>query len=377
MALPRTLFTLAGIVLSALSAHGASPPVTVSLRSSFAASDPLLEALSVPNFANLPSLTHIHPSETIVMEDHLALFPLLSAFSPTEQPSTPQEAHNAVFTVAANHIQWAALNSARVRLALHATTPRLAASAEHYDCHIAELSDRHKLNSPECASWVDWYGQIVCDAETLLQLANDKDDSLVATKPKRLPLDHVHRISPSLEEPRYTAIHFADPTAPSFHSLHEALLSLEKKVEYVLRWAHGTHEHGGVQLSSHLSGYGVSLDLKKMDYLVLDDRNQHQGHTTSQDSAEFGKTSDHLSDEETLACIFDSLPYINQEAEMKAMKGESLASEEIAGVFPVSPSDKRMYSCLSHRSWYKSNPIYNGVLRQASYRVVARPPVLG
>ena len=45
MGLPRTLFALVGIVLSVLSAHGASPPVTVTLQSSFTASDPLLEAL--------------------------------------------------------------------------------------------------------------------------------------------------------------------------------------------------------------------------------------------------------------------------------------------------------------------------------------------
>lgn len=45
MGLPHTLFALIGIVLSALSARGASPPVTVSLQSSFTASDPFLEAL--------------------------------------------------------------------------------------------------------------------------------------------------------------------------------------------------------------------------------------------------------------------------------------------------------------------------------------------
>lgn len=269
------------------------------------------------------------------MEDPLALFPLLSAFSFTERQFTPQQAHSAVFTIAANHIQWAALNSARVRLALHAMTPRLAASAEYYDRHVANLSERHKLHSPECASWVDWYGQIICDAETLLQLANAKDDGFVFTKPKRLPLDHVHQIPPSLEEPRYTAIHFANPTAQSFHSLHETLLSLEPKVEYVLRWAQGTIEHGKGQLSSHLSGYGVSLDLKKMDYLVLDDRNQHQAHTTAQDSTEFIMNGDQYSDEEIITCIFDSLPYIDEAAEMRAMKGEPLMSEEIAGLFHV------------------------------------------
>ena len=268
------------------------------------------------------------------MEDPSVLFPLLSAFSLAERPPTPILAHNAVFTVAADHMHWAALNSARVRLALHALTARLAASAEYYDRHVANLADSHKLHSPECTSWVDWHGQIVCDAETLLQLANSQDDGVVVTKPKRLPLDHVHRISPYLEEPRYTAIHFADPTSPSFRPLHEALLSLEPNVEYVLRWAQGTARHGKGELSSHLSGYGVSLDLKKMDYLVLDDRNQHQAPATTQDPSDSIENGvQHSSNEEILICIFDSLPYIDEEAETRAAKGEPLTSEEIAGLF--------------------------------------------
>ncbi|KAF8549596.1 hypothetical protein OG21DRAFT_1515006 [Imleria badia] len=314
MRLPRALLALAGIVLSALSAHGTSPPVTVSLQSSFSACEPLLEAF-----------------ESVAMEDPSVLFPLLSAFPLTERPQTPQMAHDAVFTVAANHMDWAALNSARVRLALHALTARLAASAEYYDRHIARLPDSDKLHSPECASWVDWYGQIVCDAETLLQLADSQHHAVVAEKPKRLPLDHVHRVSPSLEEPQCTAIHFANPASPSFRSLHEALLSLEPKVEYVLRWAQGTTQHGKGDLSSHLSGYGVSLDLKKMDYLVLDDRNQHQTHTTTQDPSEpIENGTQHFSNEDLVTCIFDSLPYIDEGAETRAAKGEPLTSEEVA-----------------------------------------------
>jgi len=272
-------------------------------------------------------------SESVAMEDPSTLFPLLSAFSLTERPTTPLRAHDAVFTVAADHMHWAALNSARVRLALHAMTARLAASAEHYDRHVANLADSHKLRSPECASWIDWYGQIVCDAETLLQLANSEDDGVFVTKPKRIPSDHIHQISPSLEVPRHTAIHFADPSAPSFHSLHETLLSLEPNVEYVLRWAHGNAEHGKGELSSHLSGYGVSLDLKKMDYLVLDDRNQHQASATTQDPSDLIDNGVQHSNEELLACIFDSLPYIDEEAETRAVKGAPLTSEEIAGLF--------------------------------------------
>ncbi|KAG9313493.1 glycosyltransferase family 24 protein [Chiua virens] len=333
MSLARTLFALTGIVLSV---HGASPPVTVSLRSSFTATDPLLEAF-----------------ETVAMEDPSVLFPILSAFSLTERPTTPLQAHTAVFSSASDHMHSAALNSARVRLALHAVTPRLAASAEYYDRHVAGLAD-----SPECASWVDWYGQVVCDVDTLLQLSNSQDDDTAVEKPKSYPLDHVHRVSSSREGPRHTAIHFADPTAPSFRPLHETLLSLAPKVEYVLRWAHGTADHGKDVLSTHLSGYGVSLDLKKMDYLVLDDRDQPQEHTTSQDSSQLVEHRDQVSPEETLACIFDSLPYIDEEAEMRAKNGEPLTSIEIADLgakavqFVVTFSDKpRTESPYDHQCW--------------------------
>ncbi|KIJ61523.1 glycosyltransferase family 24 protein [Hydnomerulius pinastri MD-312] len=316
MALPCTLLTFTGAVLSALGAYGASPPVTVSLRSSFAASDPLLEAI-----------------ETVAMEDSSVLFPLLSAFSLPGKPLTPQEAHTIVFDLASTHLDWSALASARARLGLHVASPRLAASAEYYDIHIANLTDSHKLHSPGCASWVDWYGQVVCDADTLLQLANSGNNDISATKPKHLPLDHVHKLPPSLEGPQYTAIHFAEPTAPSFAPLHSALLSLEPKVEYVLRWAKGTGERKDGDLSSHLSGYGVALDLKKMDYLVLDDRNQHQGDSDARETSHGDKvegTEKLLSEEEILTCVFDSLPYIDEEAEARAKAGEPLSPEEIA-----------------------------------------------
>ncbi|KAF9239780.1 glycosyltransferase family 24 protein [Melanogaster broomeanus] len=328
MAFPCTLVALLGAVLTALSAHGASPPVTVSLRSSFTAADPLLEAF-----------------ETVAMEHSSVLFPLLSTFSLPEKPLTPQDAHNAVFELASARMDWSALASARARLALHAASPRLAASADYYDKHIANLTDSYKLHSPECTSWVDWYGQVVCDADMLLELANTDNKALDTAKTKRLPFDHVHQVTPSLEGPKYTAIHFADPTAPSFIPLHRALLSLEPKVEYVLRWAKGTVEEGRGELSSYLSGYGVALDLKKMDYLVLDDRNQHQGESTAQVTTS-GDNVDRHSNEEILTCVFDSLPYIDDEAEAKAKAGEPLSSEEIADLgvkaiqFMISFSDR-------------------------------------
>ena len=99
-----------------------------------------------------PTTAHSALSESVAAEDPSVLFPLLSAFTLTERSPTPQLAHDAVLTAAADHMHSAALNSACVRLALHALTPRLAASAEYYDRHSANLADRNKLHSPECAT---------------------------------------------------------------------------------------------------------------------------------------------------------------------------------------------------------------------------------
>lgn len=134
---------------------------------------------------------------------------------------------------------------------------------------------------------------------------------------KRLPFDHVHphsTLSPSpsylsslnanaeadTEEgttPKYTAILYASPSSPNFHSLHTYLLSLSSpsspgvspslggntkpKIEYILRWLPPNFSYGagnneaerkGEVERTYLSGWGVSLDLKKTDYLAVDDR---------------------------------------------------------------------------------------------------------
>lgn len=51
-----------------------------------------------------------------------------------------------------------------MNLYLHAATPKLEAFYQHYE-------DRHKDSTGTvCGSWVDWYGQVVCDLESLVQL---------------------------------------------------------------------------------------------------------------------------------------------------------------------------------------------------------------
>lgn len=174
-------------------------------------------------------------------------------------------------------------------LAMHAATPKIEAFYNWYNTHYNASEGR------KCGSWVDWYGDVVCDVETLARLAgvetidsqtksgcvrlylkpiaSDQQHRLYV-RPKLLTFDHIHPSSELLlERPHRTAILYASLDSPNFRELHEYLYKLSNQpkphVEYVLRHIPPAHPS---ERSSTLSGYGVSLDLKKMDYLALDDR---------------------------------------------------------------------------------------------------------
>jgi UDP-glucose:glycoprotein glucosyltransferase len=70
------------------------------------------------------------------------------------------------------------------------------------------------------------------------------------------------------------AVLYANLTSPNFRELHTELLALSAafppKLTYVFRYVPPKRE---VPITrEYLSGYGVGLDLKKTDYLVMDDR---------------------------------------------------------------------------------------------------------
>jgi UDP-glucose:glycoprotein glucosyltransferase len=97
-------------------------------------------------------------------------------------------------------------------------------------------------------------------------------------KPGRLAFDHIY---PPLDHhsvgPPRTAILYASIQSSNFRGLHSHLLRLSSgpapRVQYIFR---PVPPKGPVSEKSYLSGYGVTLDLKKMDYLSLDDRLAHR-----------------------------------------------------------------------------------------------------
>jgi hypothetical protein len=53
---------------------------------------------------------------------------------------------------------------ATVQMAMHAAAPKLEAYFNFYD------ANHGKSHGKRCGSWVDWYGEVVCDVETLAHL---------------------------------------------------------------------------------------------------------------------------------------------------------------------------------------------------------------
>jgi UDP-glucose:glycoprotein glucosyltransferase len=94
-----------------------------------------------------------------------------------------------------------------------------------------------------------------------------------------LPFDHIHPLPSSrLKSPYHTAVLYVLVESDSFRPLHETLLAASSKngalVQYVIRYIPPSNP---ATTRNYLSGYGVAMDLKKTDYLALDDRRASSG----------------------------------------------------------------------------------------------------
>ncbi|KAF9269441.1 hypothetical protein L218DRAFT_953049 [Marasmius fiardii PR-910] len=279
---------LLGLLLTSGIAVAASPPVQVSLRTSWAASPFLVEVI-----------------ETVALESPTSFFPYLDHVTdPNEliiSPKVvPEAIHKASLALAVSHgflSDPSALAAVEMNLALHAASPKIQAFYHHYNSANGE-------RVVDCGSWVDWYGTVVCEVETLAQLASietidptEKPNSKSTfNRPKVLPFDHIYPL-PSLRDttPPRTAILYASLQSPNFRELHEYLYKLANRkdgpplVEYILRHVPPKEPQAGYP-KAYLSGYSVALDLKKMDYLALDDR-----HVKKQDvNANNGNAADDI-----------------------------------------------------------------------------------
>lgn len=243
-------------------------------------------------------------SETIAGEQPDSFYNLLDIITnpevvPSPASSTPQAVHEFVLNTAINEgylSEPGALASVQLALGLHTALPRLEAYYQYYEDRLASRTD-----DTQCDSWVDWYGHSICDLDELSRLVHtetiEPSESMQVhgsfvpsksatynvcryeSKPKLLPFDRVHPDpARALVRPPHTAILYGSINSPTFRNLHTFLYKessgLMPRLEYVFRPAPETDRERSPK--KYLSGYGVALDLKKMEYLALDDRGQSE-----------------------------------------------------------------------------------------------------
>ena len=112
--------------------------------------------------------------ESVALENSDAFFPLLSILTRPEtlshsQTLTSEAIHQYVLQTAVDNdfLDPGSLATVKMNLALHAATPKIRAFYEHY---VDYKGRRAASQDVECDSWVDWYGTIACDIETLVHL---------------------------------------------------------------------------------------------------------------------------------------------------------------------------------------------------------------
>ncbi|CDO68442.1 Glycosyltransferase Family 24 protein [Trametes cinnabarina] len=258
-----------------LHTSAAKPSVNIDLRTSWPAANLLMESI-----------------EAVVIEEPEAFFPLLDAITDPDVFPLPTERSSAKHVL--EHVFNAALAlgylaepgayaSAEMHIALHSPSPKLEAFYQYYNDHSASRADIRAAKS--CGSWVDWYGTVVCDVETLarvveVELIDSSDavlDHTAVRAPKALPFDYIlPDPSQRVDTPPRVAILYASLESPNFRDLHSYLYSAAcaetPTLSYIFRPVPPVKRNTNIR--TYLSGYGVALDLKKMDYLAVDDRLQ-------------------------------------------------------------------------------------------------------
>lgn len=147
-----------------------------------------------------------------------------------------------------------------------------SAKIEGFYQHYASVRKPEQLKATEeCESWILTPANTsIC---TLSELEALDINAFSSTPPPLLPFDHRHAydVQPIVfSQP--TFVFYANPYSKDFLKKHSYLAerATQGQLFYILRWKPASDASNKKQT---LSGYGVGLDIKKADYLAIDDRN--------------------------------------------------------------------------------------------------------
>ncbi|PWN32514.1 uncharacterized protein FA14DRAFT_113853, partial [Meira miltonrushii] len=265
-----------------------SPPVQVQLRSPWPSPPLVLEILEAVHEENgdaffdlinhllNPWVLNVNP------RNHEGDYEPISLIDATDE-DVFRRAQNVIsqhhmLPTLAQELNW------NTSLALRTQVPKISAFWQLYQ--TSGVLDRHasrQKSEEECGSWVDFEGKVICTDAELIEafeaFTGHKND--FQPFPPITASDHVLKTG-SKSGP--IAILYADPYTSNFWPLHHRLTEYtlgsrpdHAPLQYILRWKPSKHLG-----DETLPGYGAYLDLKKVDYLVIDDRKlvEADGRTT-------------------------------------------------------------------------------------------------
>ncbi|KAI2635587.1 glycosyltransferase family 24 protein [Hypomontagnella submonticulosa] len=223
----------------------AGPSVNVAMQAAFPAPPYLVELL-----------------ETAAGENATSYFPLLDriADGTFANAKTDKELYEKFLEVLRQdgHMESPeALSTFKLALSMRSAAPRIEAHYQYYDTAVAPSLGKAKDNCPE---WVLLSGKQYCSASLAHVEGHVPGDSQL----RSLPFDRA--LGTGSE-----AILYADIAKPEFGPFHKSLAAMARKgeISYRLRYRVDQSED---REPLPVSGYGVELQLKRTDYIVIDDR---------------------------------------------------------------------------------------------------------
>lgn len=169
-----------------------------------------------------------------------------------------------------------ALDAWRMSLALQNSSPRIRAFVQLYQTLQLEQTWQARMDGSECVSWVHHGGKVLCSAEQLSRALQEPSSSSSLTGSlQEVTFGHLRSTS---NPGNQSFVLYADPFSDNFRDLFSTLEQHAShpnaEVTYTLRWRPSldTNDTSTSDQTVLLSGYGAILDLKKVDYLVIDDR---------------------------------------------------------------------------------------------------------
>ncbi|KAK4464281.1 family 24 putative glycosyltransferase [Cladorrhinum samala] len=264
---------LAAILAACLPQAAASPSVNVALKAAFPSPPYLVELL-----------------ETAAPDNATAYFALLDRIAKGDfaNAKTDKTLYEKFLDVLRDdgHMDAEALSTFKLALSMRTAAPRIEA---HYQYYTTAVESSIVEDQEGCAQWFLVGGKQYCTP------ALDKPHGHVNNLQDRiLPFDH--KIGSGSQD----IILYADITSPTFGKYHEVARKIAQDGEgsYRIRYKRSP-AHPEEALS--VNGYGVSLNLKRTDYIVIDDRDT--GAAKPADEAQKPLASDVVLDDEEITDI--------------------------------------------------------------------------